>query len=128
MVIPGHRDDASRPILRSVTKGWGGKEPQSFTKVMRQVKVRLIEASGAIHVVVLCDCRDSTSFEEEHRDELSAFNKNGVRFAFVLFVLGVSARASQPGFGRVRPSGAVRVFCCESAGSVSVVSLEWKQG
>ena len=85
MVIPGHLDDASRPILLAVTKGWGGKEPQSFTKVMRQVKARLIEANGAIQVVVvLCDCWDSASFEEEHREELSAFNKIGVRFAFVL--------------------------------------------
>ena len=85
MVIPGHMDDASRPILLAVTKGWSGKEPQSFAKVMRQVKVRLIEASGAVQmVVVFCDCWDSASFEEEHREELSAFDKNGVRFAFVL--------------------------------------------
>ena len=85
MVIPGHMDDASRPILLAVTKGWSGKEPQSFATVMRQVKVRLIEASGAVQmVVVFCDCWDSASFEEEHREELSAFDKNGVRFAFVL--------------------------------------------
>ncbi len=85
MVIPGHMDDESRPIPLAVTKGWSAKEPQSFPEIMRQVKVRLIEANGAIQVVVvLCDCWDSTSFEEEHREELSAFNKNGVRFAFVL--------------------------------------------
>ena len=66
LVIPGHMGGASRPILLAVTKGWGGKEPQSFAKVMRQVKVRLIEASGAIQmVVVFCDCWDSASFEEE---------------------------------------------------------------
>jgi hypothetical protein len=51
MVIPGYLDDAARPILLAVTKGWGGKEPQTFAKVMRQVKARLIEARGAIQVV-----------------------------------------------------------------------------
>jgi hypothetical protein len=88
MVIPGYLDDESRPILLAVTKGWGGKEPQSFAKVMRQVKARLIEARGAIQVVVVsCNCWDSGSFEEEHREELSAFDKNGVRFLF--FLVGV---------------------------------------
>ena len=85
MVIPGYLDDAARPILLAVTKGWGGNAPRSFAKVMRQVKARLIEANGATHVaIVLCDCWDSASFEEEHRDELRAFDKNGVRFVFVL--------------------------------------------
>ena len=56
-----------------------------FTKVMRQVKVRLIEARGTIRVVVVfCDCWDSTSFEEEHREELSAFDRHGSRFLFWL--------------------------------------------
>ena len=85
MVIPGYLDDAARPVLLAVTKGWGGKEPQSFAKVMCQVKARLIEARGAIQVVVVaCNCWDSASFEEEHREELSAFDKNGVRFLFLL--------------------------------------------
>ena len=85
MVIPGYLDDASRPVLLAVTKGWAGNEPQSFAKFMRQVKVRLIEARGAIQVVVVaCNCRDSASFEEEHREELSAFDKTGVRFLFSL--------------------------------------------
>jgi hypothetical protein len=85
MVIPGYLDDASRPILLAVTKGWSGKKPQSFAKVMRQVKARLIEARGAIQVVVVfCDCWDSASFEEEQREELSAFDKNGIRFLFLL--------------------------------------------
>jgi hypothetical protein len=52
---------------------------------MRQVKARLIEADGATQVaIVLCDCWDSASFEEEHREELRAFDKNGIRFVFVL--------------------------------------------
>jgi hypothetical protein len=85
MVIPGYLDDASRPILLAVTKGWGGKEPQCFAKVMRQVKARLIEARGAIQVVVVVsDCWYSASFEEEHREELNAFDHNGVRFVFLL--------------------------------------------
>jgi hypothetical protein len=85
MVVPGYLDDASRPILLAVTKGWGGKEPQSFAKVMRQVKTRLIEARGAIQVVVVfCDCWESASFEEEHREELGAFERNGLRFLFLL--------------------------------------------
>jgi uncharacterized protein (DUF1501 family) len=85
MVIPGYLDDASRPVLLALTKSWGGKEQQSFAKVMRQVKARLIEARGAIQVVVVfCDCWDSTSFEEEQREELSAFDQNGIRFLFLL--------------------------------------------
>jgi hypothetical protein len=56
MVIPGHMDDAARPILLAVTRGWGGKDSLSFTKVMRQVKARLIAGNGAVeHVVVFCD-------------------------------------------------------------------------
>jgi len=85
MVVPGHLADASRPILLAVTKGWSGKEPQSFAKVMRQVKARLIESNGTIKVVIVfCDCWDSASFQEEHREELRAHDKNGVRFMFVL--------------------------------------------
>ena len=30
------------------------------------------------------DCWDSASFEEEHREELRAFDKNGIRFVFLL--------------------------------------------
>jgi hypothetical protein len=85
IVVPGHLADSSRPILLAATKGWGGKEPQSFAKVMRQVKARLIESQGAIQVVVVfCDCWDSASFEEEYRGELRAHDQNGVRFLFVL--------------------------------------------
>ncbi len=52
---------------------------------MRQVKARLIEARGTIRVVIVfCDCWDSTSFQEEHREELIAHDGNGVRFLFVL--------------------------------------------
>jgi len=85
MVVPGHLEDAARPILLAVTKGSGGNAPQSFAKFMRQVKTRLIEANGTIRVVVIfSDCWDSASFEEEHREELRAFDKNGVRFVFLL--------------------------------------------
>ena len=56
-----------------------------LAKVMRQVKTRLIESRGAIQVlVVFCDCWDSASFEEEHREELGAFERNGLRFLFLL--------------------------------------------
>ena len=73
MVIPGHMDDAARPILLAVTRGWDGKESLSFKKVMRQVKARLTAGNGAVeHVVVFCDGWDSPSFEEEHREELEA--------------------------------------------------------
>jgi hypothetical protein len=85
MVVPGHLADTSRPILLAATKGWSGKEPQSFAKVMRQVKARLIESRGTIQVVVVfCDCWDSASFEEEYREELRAHDQNGVRLLFVL--------------------------------------------
>jgi hypothetical protein len=85
MVVPGHLADTSRPIVLAATKGWSGKEPQSFAKVMRQVKARLIESLGTIQVVIVfCDCWDSASFEEEHREELRAHDQNGIRFVFVL--------------------------------------------
>ena len=52
---------------------------------MRQVKARLIESNGVIKVVIVCcDCWDSASFQDEHRDELRAHEKNGVRFVFLL--------------------------------------------
>ena len=95
MVIPGHLADEPRPILLAVAKGWGGKEPLSFVKVMRQVKARLIEARGAIQVVIVfCDCWDSASFQEEHREELNAHDQNGVRFLFVM--VGVPDRVLVP--------------------------------
>jgi hypothetical protein len=85
MVVPGHLADAARPILLAVTRGWAGKEPLAFTKIIRQVKARLIEANGAIKVVVvLCDAWDSASFQQEHREELNAHSMNGVRFLFML--------------------------------------------
>jgi hypothetical protein len=88
MVIPGYLEDAARPILLAATKGWSGNTPRSFAKIMRQVKARLIEANGATQVVIVfCDCWDSASFEEEHRQELRAFDKNGIRFMF--FLVGV---------------------------------------
>jgi hypothetical protein len=95
MIIPGHLADESRPVLLAVTKGWGGKEPLSFVKVMRQVKARLTESRGAIQVVIVfCDCWDSASFQEEHREELNAHDQNGVRFAFVM--VGVPDRVLVP--------------------------------
>jgi hypothetical protein len=85
MVVPGHLADSARPILLAVTKGWSGKEPHSFARVMRHVKARLIQSKGAVQVVIIfCDCWDSASFQEEHREELSAHDRNGVRFLFVL--------------------------------------------
>jgi hypothetical protein len=102
MVIPGHMDDASRPILLAVTKGWNGKDPLSFTRVLRQVKARLIAARDGIeHVVVLCDAWDSASFEEEHREELEAHARQGVRFSLIM--VGVPDRLCVPipvGFDR----------------------------
>jgi hypothetical protein len=77
--------NTSLPILLAATKNWSGKEPQSFAKVMRQVKARLIESRGTIQVVIVfCDYWDSASFEEEHREELRAHDQNGVRFLFIL--------------------------------------------
>ena len=85
MVIPGHMDDDSRPILLAVTRGWNGKEALSFTRVMRQVKARLTSGRGAIqHVVVFCDAWDTPAFEEEHREELEAHARQGVRFSFLM--------------------------------------------
>jgi hypothetical protein len=85
MVIPGHMDDASRPILLAVTRGWNGKAALTFTRVMRQIKARLTAARGGIeHVVIFCDAWDSPSFEEEHREELEAHARQGVRFSFVM--------------------------------------------
>ena len=52
---------------------------------MRQAKARLIEPRGTIQVVIVfCDCWDSASFQEEHREELWRDDGNGVRFLFVL--------------------------------------------
>ncbi len=85
MVVPGHLADSGRPNLLAVTKGWSGKEPHSFTRVMRHVKARLIESRGTIQaVIVFCDCWDSASFRGEQREELRAHNSNGVRFFFML--------------------------------------------
>jgi hypothetical protein len=85
MVIPGYLEDTARPILLAATKGWAGNSPRSFTKILRQIKARLIESQGATQsVVVFCDSWDSTSFEEEHAEELRAFARNGIRFNFHL--------------------------------------------
>jgi hypothetical protein len=45
-------------------------------------------------VIVFCDCWDSASFQEEHREELSAHDRNGVRFLF--FMVGVPERLIMP--------------------------------
>jgi hypothetical protein len=95
MVIPGHKDDDSRPILLAVTRGWSGKGALSFTRVMRQVKARLTAGAGAIrYVVVFCDAWDTPAFEEEHREELEAHARQGVRFSFVM--VGVPNRVLGP--------------------------------
>jgi hypothetical protein len=95
MVIPGHLNDISRPILLAVSKGWNGKEPLTFCRVMRQVKARLIEARGTIKaVVVICDCWDSARFQEEHSEELKAHAHTGVSFLFAL--VGVPGRSLIP--------------------------------
>ncbi len=102
MVIPGHMDDDSRPILLAATRGWNGKAALSFARVMRQVKARLTAARGGIeHVLVLCDAWDTPGFEEEHREELEAHARQGVRFHFVM--AGVPDRLFVPipvGFDR----------------------------
>jgi hypothetical protein len=85
MFVPGHLADTTRRIPLAPTKGWSGKQPQSFAKVMRQVKARLIESRGTTQTVIFfCECRNSASFEEEHREELRAHDRNGVHFLFVL--------------------------------------------
>jgi hypothetical protein len=95
MVVPGHMEDSARPILLAVTTGWSGKGPQALAKIMRQVKARLTESRGAVQVVIVfCDCWDSASFQEEHREELSAHDRNGVRFLF--FMVGVPDRVLVP--------------------------------
>jgi hypothetical protein len=102
MVIPGHMDDDSRPILLAVTRGWNGRDSLSFARVMRQVKARLTQARGGIgHVVVLCVGWDSPAFEEEHREELEAHARQGVQFRFLM--VGVPDRLLAPvpvGFDR----------------------------
>jgi hypothetical protein len=85
MVIPGHTANASRPILLALTRGRGGEDPLSFNRVMRQVEAWLGAGNGAIeHVVVFCNGWDSPSFEQEHREELEAHARRGVRFWFVM--------------------------------------------
>jgi hypothetical protein len=67
----------------------------SFTKVMRQVKARLTAGHGTVeHVVIFCDGWDSPSFEEEHREELEAHARHGVRYSFVM--VGVPDRLFVP--------------------------------
>jgi hypothetical protein len=94
MVLPGYLEDAARPILLAATKGWSGNSPRSFTKIMRQIKARLIESRGATQTVVFCDSWDSASFEEEHAEELRAFASTGVRFSF--YLVGVPDRKLVP--------------------------------
>ncbi len=105
MVIPGYLEDAARPILLAATKGWSGNSPRSFTKLMRQIKARLIESRGATQTVVpFCDSWDSTSFEEEHAEELRAFANTGIRFIF--YLVGVPDRKLVPitvGFDDTKP-------------------------
>ncbi len=95
MVIPGYLEDAARPILLAATKGWAGNAPRSFTKIMRQIKARLIESRGATQtVVVFCDSWASTSSEKEHAEELRAFANTGIRFIF--YLVGVPGRNLVP--------------------------------
>jgi hypothetical protein len=95
MVIPGHMEDESRPILLAATRGWNGKDALSLTRVMRQIKARLTAARGGIkHVVVFCDAWDTPAFEEEHREELEAHARQGVHFHFVM--VGVPDRLFVP--------------------------------
>jgi len=78
-------EDAHRPILLALTRGWNGKDPLSFTRAMRRVKARLTAANGGIeHGVVFCDGWDSPAFEEEHREELEAHARRGVQFRFLM--------------------------------------------
>jgi hypothetical protein len=95
MVVPGHQPDSSQPILLALTTGWNGKGALSFTKVFRQVKTRLIEARGAVKlVVVLCDTWQSPTFDDDQREELGAHFRNGVKFLFLL--VGVPDRGLVP--------------------------------
>ncbi len=95
MVIPGYLEDAARPILLAATKGWAGNAPRSFTKIMHQIKARLIESRGATQTVVaFCDCWDSALFEEEHAEELRALANTGIRFSF--YLVGVPDRNLVP--------------------------------
>jgi hypothetical protein len=95
MVVPGHQPDSSQPILLALTSGWNGKGALSFTKVLRQAKTRLVEARGAIKlVVVLCDTWQSATFNDEQREELGAHFRNGVKFLFLL--VGVPDRGLVP--------------------------------
>ena len=55
-----------------------------------------MKASDALN-----DSRDSASFQEDHRDELSAHSANGVRFLFMLVGASDSAPVPVPvGLGR----------------------------
>ncbi len=55
----------------------------------------LTESRGDVKVVVVfCDTWDSASFQEEHREELGAHARNGVRFLFML--VGVPDRVLVP--------------------------------
>jgi hypothetical protein len=90
-------DAASPTVLLAVTRDWGGREALSFSRVMRQVKARLIADKGRIkHVVVFCGSWDQPAFEEEHRTELEAHAKQGVRFWFVMVAVSHRPSVSLP--------------------------------
>lgn len=94
-VVPGNQADDARPILLALTRGWSGDTPLSFSKVLQQVKTRLIEAQGTINAVVICcDSWDSTSFRESFAEELAAHQRRGV--FFLLLLVGVPDHALVP--------------------------------
>ena len=62
---------------------------------MGQGKARLTAGRGAIqHAVNFCDACDAPAFDEEHREELEAPARQGVRFSFVM--VGVLNRLFVP--------------------------------
>ncbi len=77
----------------SKTRHWSG----SGMNCRGECRTRppLTESRGDVKVVVVfCDTWDSASFQEEHREELGAHARNGVRFLFML--VGVPDRVLVP--------------------------------
>ncbi len=81
-LIPSKNRDTPRAILLAVSRG--DKKALGFTTIMRQVREHLIDFQDTTRIViVLCDQWTKTTLEE-HRRDLRAHYRRGVRFVFLL--------------------------------------------
>jgi hypothetical protein len=83
-VIPSKIGGECRPTLLAVSRGNKKGAALSFEKVMQQVKTHLIDCTDRTRMVIfLCDLW-SPDILADHREELRAHHRRGVRFLFLL--------------------------------------------